>query len=317
MSDSKLVTQIMCYYNEQKYLRDAVNSILNQSYTNWELILIDDGSTDKSAEIADSFSDERIVQIHNKKNHGLAWCRNQGLSLAKGDYVGFVDADDIASSDKLRKMADYLDKHEDILVVSGGHIFMDKYGNKRGKVIPAAFEDIDIRAYMLFQNCIAGPCALFRRSVIDEYHVLHDTKMRTSQDYFFWHECLRYGKFHNLNTPLFYYRVGHNSQAKRRQAKNPKETEDIFLKIFNQAWRFRGFHLTKNEVEYIYKHFYREEPIRSFVDCINGCRLYYKIKKQIEALQLAEGKQILTLSRKYLKNGVKLNFKNITKKRGL
>lgn len=311
MSAAKLVTQILCYYNEKKYLKDAINSILNQSYKNWELILIDDGSTDGSGDIAKSFKDDRIVHVSNQENHGLAWCRNQGLSLAKGEYIGFVDGDDIACKDKLEKMVSYLNSHEDILVLSGGYIFIDKYGNKLRKKARIICEDIDIRAFMLFGNCVAGPCALFRRVVLDQYHITHDTYMRTSQDYFFWHQCLRYGKFHNLDEPLLYYRSGHNSKSNRSKKRDPKQYEDILLKIFNYAWKVRGFRLNKNDIKYIYKYMYNKECFKTLNDCIKGYKLYFKIKRQADELNLAEGPQILSLYREYMKKHIVNDIKHV------
>ncbi len=304
MADNKLVTQIMCYYNEKKYLKDAINSILNQSYTNYELILIDDGSSDGSRDIAESFQDDRVVHVFNEENHGLAWCRNQGLSLAKGEYIGFVDADDVAHQDKLRKMVRYLDSHEDILVLSGGYIYIDKYGNKLPKKVSVICDDLDIRAHMLFGNCIAGPCAIFRRKVIDEYHVVHDIVMRTSQDYFFWNKCLRYGKFHNLDEPLFYYRIGHNSQSNRNIKRDPKQYNDILLKIFHDAWKVRGFHLDRDDIRFIYKHIYNNKRFVTLNDYIKGYKLYRKIKLQEAKVNLEEGTRILSLYKGYMRNHI-------------
>ena len=238
-----------------------------------------------------------------------AWCRNQGLAIAKGEYIGFVDADDVAKKDKLAKMTNYLDKYKDILVVSGGCAFIDKSGKIMPYKVNVICKDLDIRAYMLFGNCIAGPCALFRRTIVDRYHVQHDVKMRTSQDYFFWIECLRYGRFYNLQEPLFYYRTGHNSQCNQNQMHNPKQYDYILQKIFRYAWKIRGFCLSKNEIEYIYRYFYKNEGIRTVVDWLKGIHLYYKIKNQIKILKLDEGEKILELYKTYLRNQIVADIK--------
>lgn len=311
MEKQELVTQILCYYNEEKYLGDSISSILNQSYSNLELILIDDGSTDKSRSIASSFSDDRIVHVFNEKNHGLAWCRNQGLKSAKGEYIGFVDADDIAKKYKLKKMVDYLNKNKDVLVVSGGYVFIDKYGKYLSQRVDVICDDLDIRAHMLFGNCISGPCALFRRAVVDKYHIQHNVRMRTSQDFFFWQQCLCYGKFHNLDIPLFCYRVGHNSQSNRNRLHNPKEYEDILRKIFRYAWKVRGFCLSQDEIEYIYKHFYKGERIRTLDDWASGYYLYRKIKNQAKKIKIAEKQKVLELYRMYMKRYIIQEIKDI------
>lgn len=309
MNENKLVTQILCFFNEEKYLENAINSILNQSYTNFELILIDDGSTDGSRKIAESFQDDRIVHVFNQENHGLAWCRNQGLSLAKGELIGFVDADDIARREKLNKMVDFLNCHEDVLVLSGGYIEIDKYGNKRPYKSRVVCGDDNIRAHMLFGNCITGPCALFRRTVIDQYHIVHDASMRTSQDFFFWHMCLQYGKFENLYEPLMYYRVGHNSQATRSVKRNPERNEKFMLKIFQYAWKSRGFCLKKDEIKYIYQYLYETKCMETIKDYIKGYKLYRKIKSQETALNLQEGSLILLIYKNCMKKCVLKSIK--------
>ena len=212
-----LISVIIPVYKVELYLRECIDSVLAQTYQNLEVILVDDGSPDQCGSICEQYAekDNRVCVIH-KENGGLSDARNAGIDVAKGEYIGFVDADDIARKDKLKKMVDYLDSHEDVLVLSGGCIYIDKYGNKLSQREGIICEDADIRAYMLFGNCMAGPCALFRRAVIDKYHIAHDIVMRTSQDYFFWQKCLRHGKFYNLEEPLFYYRIGHNSQSNRK-----------------------------------------------------------------------------------------------------
>ena len=155
---------------------------------------------------------------------------------------------------------------------------------------------------MLFGNCISGPCALFRREVIDKHHIQHNVRMRTSQDFFFWHQCLKYGKFHNLDMPLFCYRVGHNSQSNQNRTRNPKEYEDILKKIFCYAWRARGFYLSKDEIIYIYIHFYKCERVKTIPDWMRGFYLYHKIKNQAKKIKLPEKQKILDLYRGYIKN---------------
>ncbi len=285
---------------------------MNQNYSYLELILIDDGSIDGSKSIAESFHDDRIVSVSNKQNHGLAWCRNQGLALAKGEYIGFVDADDIAKSEKLEKLVGYLEEHKEVLVVSSGYTFIDKYGRHLPKKVDVICDDLDIRANMLFGNCIAGPCALFRRKIVDRYHIEHDVRMRTSQDYFFWIKCLAYGQFHNLDIPLFYYRVGHNSRCDQSQASRPRQYENILKKIFRYAWKIRGFCLRSDEVEFIYKYFYKNEKIDTLETWIKGYRLYCKIHNQANKLKLLEKQKVLELYRKHMKRHIIVSIRFIT-----
>lgn len=292
-----MVSIILCFYNEEKYLEVAVKSILSQTYSDLELILINDASTDQSLKVAKSFNDSRIVIVDNEENHGLAWCRNQGLELARGKYIGFFDADDIAVCDKIEKQITFFDMHPDILVVSGNCDYIGPDGekiDKKREKIPC--KDDEIRARMLFRNCINGPCALFRREVIDQYHIIHDTDMRTSQDYHFWLNCMRYGKFENLDDILFHYRV-HNSQSNQRRKKDENKYNNILMKIFQFAWESRGFRLTQEEINFIFKFFFNRACMTKLSDLLCSMKLYKKIKKQTKELSLVEGKAILSCYR--------------------
>ncbi len=296
MEDNK-ITIIMPYYNAQDYLESAVKSILNQTYRNIELICIDDASTDNSRSIINLFEDERIVHIVNEENRGCAHCRNQGLLLAKGYYIGFMDADDISDIHRLEKESNYLNEHPDVLAITV------KYGyiNTRGKRIrqgqeTAICDDINIRAFLLFGNCFGNGGALFRREIVDCYHIMVNEKLRTSSDFLFWQRCLLRGKMHCLDEILYYYRQGdYKSPIKRIVKKNPDADDAIKLSIFRFAWKHRGFRLNKKEIEYIYKYIYKKEQMHKLIDYWKGYHLYGKIKKQANSLGLVEKQEILTI----------------------
>ena len=111
------ISVVMAVFNGGMYLRDSIQSILDQSLTNFEFIIIDDKSVDDSAKIITSFSDPRIRHIRNQTNLGLAASLNKGIKLAKGEYIARMDADDISLPNRLEIQANYLDFHPDISVV--------------------------------------------------------------------------------------------------------------------------------------------------------------------------------------------------------
>ena len=98
-----LVSVIMPAYNVEKYIGEAIQSVLNQTYKNFELIIFDDGSTDKTWEIIQSFNDSRIIAIRHQQNKGVAEARNTALKIAKGKWVALIDSDDVWLSDRLEK----------------------------------------------------------------------------------------------------------------------------------------------------------------------------------------------------------------------
>lgn len=290
----KKVTIIICYYNEEKYLEKSIRSILNQSYENIELILINDGSTDRSEEIAEQVRDSRIIRISNKENHGPAFGRNQGLDIATGDYIGYFDADDIADQYKVEKQVLFLEKNEDVLLLSGKYDYIDKNDKIIGERVGyLPLEDEDIRAGMLFGNCFAGSAVIFRRKVIDEYGIRFITKMRTSQDYQLWLNCIQYGKIHILDEVLFHYRVNHNSQSNQSRKKDEKQYNEILMEIFAYAWKTRGFQIEHEDIAFIFTFLYSRKRLWRPKELHQAYRLFQKIKEQAEQLQLPEKDKIL------------------------
>ncbi len=117
MKEKPRVTVLMSVYNGEKYLREAIDSILNQTFKDFEFLIIDDGSTDSSADIIRSYTDFRIRLIQNEKNIGLTRSLNKGLKLAKGEYIARMDVDDISLPIRFEKQVSFLDKYEDVKLV--------------------------------------------------------------------------------------------------------------------------------------------------------------------------------------------------------
>jgi glycosyltransferase involved in cell wall biosynthesis len=111
------ITVLMPVYNGEKYLREAIDSIFNQTFTDFEFLIVDDGSTDNSVEIINSYQNSRINLVKNDKNEGLVYTLNRGLSLAKGEYIARMDCDDISLPERLKKQIDFLDSNSEIAVV--------------------------------------------------------------------------------------------------------------------------------------------------------------------------------------------------------
>ena len=111
MSTNPLVSIIIPVYNVEKYIEETVRSVIGQTYLNWELILIDDGSSDQTYQILQDFTDERIKIYQNDKNRGPSYTRNRGLSLAKGEYIAFLDSDDLWEKEKLSKQLNFMQKN--------------------------------------------------------------------------------------------------------------------------------------------------------------------------------------------------------------
>ena len=295
MLEDKKVSIILCFYNEEKYLAKAIDSVLAQTYSNFELIIINDGSSDSSDEIVKSYQDDRIRYTVNKENKRLAYCRNRGLELATGDYVGFFDGDDIMMPEKMECQVRYLKEHEDIMLVSGGYAYMDGNGNvDKNAVMPKCRSNDQIKAFMLFGNCIAcAGAALFRREIIDRYHIRFDETNKASEDYRFWIDMLPYGKVANVEEVFFHYRINHGSKSSVIVRKDESAYDRELRKVLEYAWTMRGFVLQEKELMFIYDFLHKNVRVWKPGDIINGIVSYKKIKAQLTRLKLSEEKYIL------------------------
>lgn len=153
------VTVMMTVYNAAKYLKEAINSILNQSFANFELLIINDGSTDESLEIITDFTDDRIRLINNNSNKGLFYSRQLGLSSAKAPLLAILDADDVACRERLALQVSLMQRRPDIAVCSGRALYINERGESIGESETFA---PNANARMLFGNVLVNSAVMFR-----------------------------------------------------------------------------------------------------------------------------------------------------------
>lgn len=156
------VSVLMPVYNAGPFLRPAMESVLNQQFTDLELVVVDDASTDGSSEVIRSYSDDRIRVISNPTNLGILASRRAGLAHTRGHYVAILDADDVAMPDRLSEQVAYLDNHPEVVLVGSGYEVIDEDGNvlRRGRVLEDPYA---IRWALLFGNCIVHSTVTFHR----------------------------------------------------------------------------------------------------------------------------------------------------------
>lgn len=195
----------MPVFNVGNYVGKAIETILDQSFSDFKLLIIDDCSTDNTCEIVESFKDSRITLIRNECNLGLAENLNKGLSLIDTEYVSRMDGDDIAEPDWLEKEIAVLETHPEIGVCGAG---FEWFGTKKGTVIyPESSEDI--AANMLFSCTTIVPT--FRLSLFRGNGLKYKSDAFPAEDYRFWAECIRVTKLYNIPEVLFHYRM-HETQ---------------------------------------------------------------------------------------------------------
>ncbi|MFB9844067.1 glycosyltransferase family 2 protein [Mucilaginibacter ginsenosidivorans] len=205
-----LVSVIMPVYNSAPYLREAVESILNQSYRHFEFLIFNDGSTDESGAILASYRDERIKLTDCGENKGYIHWLNEGIKNAKGVYIARMDSDDVALAGRLEKQVSYLQEHAAI-GLCGCRVQPIRDG-LLGKIWDYPVSDAAIRIAFLFQNPLAHPAVLIRRGLLEQYQLFYDAAYYPAEDYFMWFRLRDKTQFHNLDEVLLHYRL-HDRQT--------------------------------------------------------------------------------------------------------
>lgn len=201
-SDEPLVTIGIPCYNVAKTLELSIKSVLAQSYTNFELIITDDGSTDDTIGVVEKFNDERIILISDQQNKGISYRLNQQIDLAHGDYFLRMDGDDIMFPNRVKDQIDFLVNHPEIDVLSSQAVVIDENNNiigfRKCNHIPQEPDDA-MRDSPILHPTVAGKIEFFRK-----YH--YDEDLCGVEDRDLWTRALVDSIFYELQKPLLFYR---------------------------------------------------------------------------------------------------------------
>ncbi|MGY5393444.1 glycosyltransferase family 2 protein [Acinetobacter sp. NigerLNRRAM0016] len=207
-----LISVVLPAYNAELYIKEAIDSVLAQTFTNFELIILNDGSSDKTEEIILSFQDSRIVYVKNEQNLGLIDTLNKGMALAKGKYIARMDADDICLPERFAKQINFLEENPDYMICgTSAYRFFNNLTNKRAFYVPIS--DGNIRVRLFFNTGFIHPSVMFRTETIRIHNLSFSREYKYAEDYYFWMDILQYGKGFNLKEKLLYYRVVETSQT--------------------------------------------------------------------------------------------------------
>lgn len=217
MKNRPLVSVLMPAYNSELYIAEAIQSILNQTYQNIELIIFDDGSSDKTRQVIQGFTDPRIIKVLSDQNYGVVRARNEMIDRTTGKYIALMDADDIADPTRLEKQVSVLETGKYDLCGSAQWVLDE--GTGRIKKSKDRFSDADLRALLavycsLCNSAMTGKAEIFKR-------FKYDTSILTSEDYYLWVQMAAAGfRFLNLPERLITYR------------RYPAQTSSIHLEKF-------------------------------------------------------------------------------------
>lgn len=232
-----LVSVILPVYNGSHYLDEAIECILRQSYSNFELIIIDDGSTDDSAAIVSTYTDPRI-NLYSQKNQGLAATLNRGISLAKGKYVARQDQDDISLHDRLLRQVNFLETHSDYgMVGSWAAIWEETKPTDRYHKHPA--DNLSLKFDLLFDNAFVHSSMMIRKMVFDAVGVYcTDTNRQPPEDYELWSRVAKKFQVANIPDVLHVYREMPRSMS--RTGDNPFLQHLLKINVENLTWATEG-----------------------------------------------------------------------------
>lgn len=280
---SPKVTVAVSTYNREKYINDCINSVLEQSYQDFELIIIDDGSTDNTRDVVQKYNDPRI-KYYYQNNSGQNSARNAGINYASADYVALMDSDDVWHPEKLEKQVEILEENPDIGLVYCGTELIDKNGKSCGRK-PLVTHSGHILDKLLMTNFLYnGSCPLFRKSCIERVG-LFDCSITRMTDWEFYLRFAIHYKFFGIDEYLLKYRI-HNETMSH----NFKDYESCGIKILEKV--FNDEDLDSKYLKY------KNEAIAR--------RYSYLGKRYFENGFFQE-------SRKYFKNTIKQDFRMILK----
>jgi glycosyltransferase involved in cell wall biosynthesis len=219
VDNEPLVSVIMSVYNGEKYLKECIESILNQTYKNFEFLIIDDNSKDNSYNILKEYAEKepKIKLFKNDQNMGLTKNLNFLILKSKGEYLARMDADDISFKNRLESQINFIKSNEDIDILGSFAIDIDEEGKEKNlRKVPITLSEI--KNILPKVNPIIHPTVLMKKSSLKKIN-FYNEKYRTSQDYELWYRAIANNlNLYNMPEPLIYYRVN-NDYYKRKSWK--------------------------------------------------------------------------------------------------
>lgn len=240
------VSVILPAYNCGRFLKEAVESVLHQTFSNFELIILNDGSTDDTETIIHLIKDKRIVYVKNDENKGLVYTLNRGIDLARGGYIARMDGDDICLPERFENQKTYLDQNKNTAAVASTIVFINENGTKTGewKIDQHTISNDQIRKIMPYENCIAHPSVMIRSEILKVFQ--YKPCQKNIEDYDLWLRMLNRGLYiSKIDKPLLLYRI-HQTSVTGSFLKN----KNFFYKHAGMKWKFLINELRAGKITY-------------------------------------------------------------------
>ena len=232
MRNAPRVSVLMPAYNVEKYVGEAIESVLNQTFTDFEFIIINDGSTDNTAKIIADYAkkDKRIRFVNHRKNQGLIAVLNEGLDLCRGEYIARMDSDDISLPERFAKQIAYLDAHPECGVLG---TWCEKFGENIHNQIWKYPQHVKLMDLLIRGSLVAHPSVMIRFDILKKHKIKYNHKYIYAEDYGLWSECIKHTEIHNLQERFLLYRWHSTNISNVHKLTQNKTTFEIKIKIIN------------------------------------------------------------------------------------
>lgn len=303
-----LLSAVMLVFNSEKYLPEAIESILAQNFTDFEFIIINDGSTDGSIDIIKHYEDDRIRLINNPSNLGIPISRNIGLQEAKGEFLAWCDSDDISFADRFRRQIDFLEKHREYGLCGTWQLSAK---GKKYKVHKTEHQPEVAKAMLLFKPAVMNPTAMFRLSLLRKNGLHYDSKLKICEDYDFFLRSSVCFPITNVQKVLVKYRDSETSTITKFKSLE-KETDNLHRIVYSNALTYIGIDPKESDLT-IHSLICSEKDFASFVE-FGSCHdwlLFLKAKNNqvkvydTKALNKVLAHRFYTISKKASVYGLK------------
>ncbi|MEZ2718662.1 glycosyltransferase [Niallia circulans] len=284
-NNSTKVSVIMPVYNSELYLRESIESVLTQSFTDFEFIIIDDGSSDNSLSIIKSYNDERINVVINEENLGIVDSLNKALMIAKGTYIARMDADDICHKDRLSIQVEFLEKYHDIGCCGSFVQILNT-----NKIIKHEHNPGKLHSNLLFKSDISHPAVMIRKSILLDNNIKYNKSYTHAEDYRLWTEIAAKSKLANINEVLLYYRLHYQSVSHIYSKEQRKNALLIQKQLLEELGINERFDISIHQDIVLQTYIYNFNFLNKIIDWFEFLKLQNKKKKVFE---LASFQQII------------------------
>lgn len=271
------VSVLMPVHNGGLYIRDAIDSLLSQTYDNFELLIVDDASQDRTNEIIEQYHDPRIRIIRNRIKQGLARIRQQSVKAARGTYIAFLDADDLARKDRLEKQVAYLEQHPETDIVGSWVDVIDENGFSVGKIWKHATSSSLIPIILLFRNCMTQSSVMLRFRCLPK--ISFRSEYWAAPDYDLWLRLAPEWQFVNIPQTLVSYRVFSESMSFQKAA----QIEQCTRRITRCGLEKFGITPSDHEltIQELFERCDKDFPVRLLHDALSWCNRLIHVNGEI------------------------------------